>query len=204
MCIDYRLLNGQTQPDVFPLPRIDELLQRLDGATIFSKLDLRDGYHQIGMHGPDRIKTSFTCRYGTFMFNVMPFGLNNAPATFQRAMNQVFFKLLDNGVLCYLDDLLIFSKDVESHKKLLDEVFQLLQVNKLYIKEKKCHLFLNQVNFLGHVVDSRGVSLESGKVDVIRDWPAPTNVNQVQQFLGLCNYYRRFVLRFSEIASPLS
>ena len=152
----------------------------------------------------DKIKTSFSCRYGTYQFNVMPFGLSNAPASFQRMMNKVFFKLLDNGVLCYLDDLLIYSKDIDSHKQLLDEVFTVLQSNKLYIKESKCHLFLKQVNFLGHVVDKHGVALESGKVEVVKAWPIPESVNQVQQFLGLCNYYRRFVLRFSEIASPLT
>ena len=134
----------------------------------------------------------------------MPFGLSSAPSTFQRMMNQVFFELLDNGVLCYLDDLLIYSKTVEEHKILLDKVFSLLQKYKLYIKESKCHLFLEKVNFLGHVVDKNGLSLESGKVDAVSKWPVPQNVTQVQQFLGLCNYYRRFVLRFSEIAGPLT
>lgn len=160
MCIDYRMLNGQTKEDFFPLPRIDELLQRLDGALIFSKLDLRDGYHQIPMAEEDKVKTAFTCRYGTYHFTVMPFGLSSAPSTFQRMMNRVFFELLDNGVLCYLDDLLIYSRTVEEHKVLLDKVFSILQQNKLYIKESKCHLFLESVNFLGHVVSSKGVSLE--------------------------------------------
>ena len=123
MCIDYRMLNAQTRGDVYPLPRIDEMLQRLDGAMVFSKLDLADGYHQIPMAMKDRVKTSFTCRYGTFQFTVMPFGLSTAPSTFQRMMNQVFFKLLDRGVLCYLDDLLIYSKTVKEHQRLLDDVF---------------------------------------------------------------------------------
>ena len=125
------------------------------------------------MYGPDRVKTSFTCRYGTYQFTVMPFGLMTAPATFQRMMNHVFFELLDRGVVVYLDDVLIYSRDVESHKKLLDEVFSLLQKHKLYLKDKKCHLYLERVGFLGHVVDSSGVSMEVGKVDAVRKWPVP-------------------------------
>ncbi len=112
MCIDYRLLNAQTKNDVFPLPRIDELLSRLDGARVFSKLDLRDGYHQVPMTEADKPKTAFTCRYGTYQFTVMPFGLMTAPGTFQRMMNTIFFELLDKGVVIYLDDLLIYSRDV--------------------------------------------------------------------------------------------
>ena len=167
MCIDYRMLNQQTQNDVFPIPRIDEMLQRLDGACIFSKLDMRDGYHQIPMFVDDRQKTAFSCRYGTYQFTVMPFGLSTAPSTFQRMMNSIFFELLDNGVVCYLDDLLIYSRTVAEHKVLLDKVFSILQKYKLYIKESKCHLFLEKVNFLGHVVDRNGLSLESGKVEAV-------------------------------------
>lgn len=131
------------------------------------------------MKPEDRAKTAFTCRYGTYQFTVMPFGLSTAPSTFQRMMNRVFFELLDNGVLCYLDDLLIYSKSVEEHKQLLDKVFSILQRNKLYIKEQKCHLFLEKVNFLGHVVDKNGLSVESGKVDAVSKWPVPQNVTQV-------------------------
>ena len=179
MCIDYRLLNQQSIIDSFPLPRIDELLQRLDGAAVFSKLDLRDGYHQIPMADQDIPKTAFSCRYGTFEFLVMPFGLSGAPGTFQRLMNQVFFELLDEGVVCYLDDLLLYTRTVEQHQQLLDRVFSLLSQNKLFLKESKCHLFLEKVNFLGHVVSSSGVAVEQGKVDAIKQWPTPTNVNEV-------------------------
>ena len=119
-------------------------------------------------------------------------------------MNRIFFDLLDNGVLCYLDDLLIYSRTVDEHLQLLDRVFSLLAKHKLYLKEKKCSLFLKKVNFLGHVVSADGVAMETGKVDVVQKWPTPTTVTHVQQFLGLCNYYRRFILRFSEVASPLT
>ena len=142
MCIDYRMLNQQTVSDSFPLPRIDELLQRLDGSCVFSKLDLRDGYHQIPMKPSDTAKTAFTCRYGTFEFLVMPFGLSNAPSTFQRMMNVLFFELLDAGVVCYLDDLLIYSKTIRDHVLLLNRVFSILAQNKLFLKDSKCHLFL--------------------------------------------------------------
>jgi hypothetical protein len=112
----------------------------------------------------DRVKTSFTCRYGTFQFTVMPFGLSTAPATFQRMMNTIFFEMLDKGVLIYLDDILVYSKTLDEHKKLLDRVFYYLNLNKLYLKEKKCSLFLEKINFLGHVISKDGVSMESGKV----------------------------------------
>jgi hypothetical protein len=153
------------------------LLQRLDGSCIFSKLDLRDGYHQVPIKEADVHKSAFSCRYGTFEFLVMPFGLSSAPATFQRMMNEVFFDLLDAGVVCYLDDLLIYSRSVAEHKALLHKVFALLAKHKLYIKEKKCHLFLEKVNFLGHVVSADGVAVEGGKIDAVRDWPVPESVN---------------------------
>ena len=140
---------------------------------------MRDGYHQIPMKFDDRVKTSFTCRYGTFQFTVMPFGLSTAPATFQRMMNTIFFEMLDLGVLVYLDDVLIYSKTVEEHIILLDKVFALLQKHKLYLKEKKCSLFLETINFLGHVISKHGVSMESGKVSVVESWPVPETVTHV-------------------------
>ena len=179
MCIDYRALNSQTKLDVYPLPRLDELLQRLEGAVIFSKFDMQDGYHQVPMAEPDKVKTAFTCRYGTFQFTVMPFGLSSAPATFQRMMNNIFFELLDEGVVCYLDDLLVYSRSIEEHVLLLDRVFSLLRKHKLFLKESKCSLFLDRVNFLGHVVSSQGVSIESGKVEAVKAWPVPKTVTHV-------------------------
>ena len=130
----------------------------------------------------------------------MPFGLTNAPGTFQRVMNNVFFKLLDKGILVYLDDILIYSRTKEEHVQLLREVFALLKENQLYIKETKCALFLEHVEFLGHVISAQGVSVEQGKIQAVQKWPTPTNVNEVQQFMGLANYYRKFIYKFSEIA----
>ena len=131
------------------------------------------------MRESDRVKTSFTCRYGTYQFTVMPFGLTGAPSMFQRVMNNIFFDLLDKGVLVYLDDVLVYSKTVEEHVRLLDEVFAIFLKYKLYLKESKCSLFMSRVNFLGHVVSAEGVSLESGKVDVVQKWPVPQTVTHV-------------------------
>jgi hypothetical protein len=129
MCIDYRMLNDNTVRDTYPVPRVDELLQRVGGCSVFSKIDLNNAYHQLPMFPTDSHKTAFTCRYGTFEFTVMPFGLMNAPSTFQRVMNNVFMSLLDDGVLVYMDDILVYSKSVSEHKKLLSEVFALLEKN---------------------------------------------------------------------------
>ena len=179
MCIDYRALNNNTVLDKYPLPHIDDLLQRLDGARVFSKLDLRDGYHQLPMAAEDMHKTAFCTRYGQFEFTVMPFGLCNAPATFQHAMHQMLFELLDTCVLVYIDDILIYSKTVAEHKQHLRQVFAFLDKYNFKLKEKKCALFLKSVEFLGYTVTPGGLSVEQGKVDVVRDWPVPNTVNEV-------------------------
>ena len=204
MCIDYRALNSNTIPDSFPLPRIDKLLAQLHGAKVFGKLDLHDGYHQIGVASEDQFKTAFTTRYGSFEWRVMPFGLCNAPSTFQRVMNTTFFDLLDQCVLIYLDDILKYSKSIKQHKSDLSQVFKCLIDNHLFVKESKCSLFLDHVEFLGHVISAKGVSVEPGKVEVVAAWQPPTNLNEVQQFLGLSNYYQKFIKNFSMIARPLT
>ena len=164
MCIDYRQLNSNTVLDSYPLPRIDQLTCQLDGARVFSKIDLNNAYHQLPVAVEDRPKTAFSCRYGTFEFLVMPFGLCNAPSTFQRVMHRVFFDLLDRGVVIYLDDILVYSKDVESHKQLLKRVFQRFDQYKLYVKAEECALFLESVEFLGHKIDKYGLHVVHGKV----------------------------------------
>ena len=135
---------------------------------------------------------------------VMPFGLMNAPGTFQRIMNQVFFDILDKNVIVYLDDILIFTKTEEEHRQILAEVFRRLAHYSLYVKEKKCALFLSQVEFLGHIVTAEGIRVQSGKIDAVKEWPQPRTVTELQQFLGLCNYYRRFIKGYATVAAPLT
>jgi transposase InsO family protein len=204
MCIDYRSLNANTLRNAYPIPRIDDLLDRLLGAQVFSKLDLAAGYHQVQVKEEDRHKTAFRSRYGLFEYTVMPFGLCNAPATFMRAMNEIFHPLLDACVVVYLDDILVFSRNMRDHAKHLRAVLATLRANQFYAKPSKCVFAVPQVDFLGHVVSGSGVHTDPSKTDAIRDWPTPRNMHEVQCFLGLANYYREFVPAFADIAAPLT
>jgi RNase H-like domain found in reverse transcriptase/Reverse transcriptase (RNA-dependent DNA polymerase)/Integrase zinc binding domain/Chromo (CHRromatin Organisation MOdifier) domain/Retroviral aspartyl protease len=204
MCIDYRALNGITIKNSYPLPRIDELFDRLHGAKVFSKIDLRSGYHQIRISDEDVPKTAFRSRYGHFEFLVLPFGLTNAPATFMHLMHSIFRPFLDQFALVFLDDILIYSKDMAEHKQHVRQVLELLRKNKLFAKESKCELFKDRVEFLGHLVDAKGIHMMSDKIDAVTGWPTLTSVADVRSFLGTVGYYRKFVRMFSEIASPLT
>lgn len=204
MCIDYRALNSITVKNKYPLPRVDELFDRLHGAKFFSKIDLRSGYHQIRIHPEDVEKTAFRTRYGHFEFLVLPFGLTNAPATFMHLMHQIFGPHLDSFVLVFLDDILIYSKTLEDHRRHVATVLELLKTNQLYAKESKCELFQTRVEFLGHIVDRDGLHMMEDKVKAITDWPAPKSLEEVRSFLGTIGYYRRFIRMFSEIAHPIS
>jgi len=204
MCIDYRALNRITIKNRYPLPRVDELFDRLRGAKYFSKMDLRSGYHQVRIHPDDIHKTAFRTRYGHYEFLVLPFGLTNAPATFMHLMNSIFRPFLDKFVIVFLDDILIYSRTLAEHKQHVRQVLELLRENRLYANAKKCSFFKESVSFLGHVVSGDGISMEEDKVRAIKEWPAPTNVSGVRSFLGLAGYYRKFVKHFSHIASPLS
>lgn len=203
-CIDYRALNKQTIKDRYPLPNIDELLDRLGHAKYFSKIDLKSGYNQVRIHPDDIPKTAFKTRYGQFEYLVMPFGLTNAPATFQRLMNNLLHDHLDNFVIVYLDDILIFSRTQEEHLRHLQTVLRILKDNKLYAAAKKCAFFKTEIEYLGYLVSANGIRMDPTKVASITNWPTPTSVHDIQSFLGLANFYRRFIKDFSHITRPIT
>ena len=204
MCVDYRGLNKVTRKNSYPLPRIDDLFDQLQGARIFSKIDLRSGYHQVRVAEGDIPKTAFCTRYGHYESLVMPFGLTNAPATFMALMNNIFHPYLDKFILVYLDDILVYSKDMGEHTKHLRLVFQLLREHRLFAKMKKCEFGKTSVEYLGHEISEKRKEVEKEKVKAIMNWREPTCVKDVQSFLGLANYYRKLIKNFSEIAAPLT
>ncbi|KAL0544185.1 hypothetical protein IC582_019298 [Cucumis melo] len=204
LCIDYRELNKVTVKNRYPLPRIDDLFDQLQGATVFSKIDLRSGYHQLRIKDEDVPKTAFRSRYGHYEFIVMSFGLTNAPAVFMDLMNRVFREFLDTFVIVFIDDILIYFKTEAEHEEHLRMVLQTLRDNKLYAKFSKCEFWLKQVSFLGHVVSKDGVSVDPAKIEAVTGWTRPSTVSEVRSFLGLAGYYRRFVENFSRIATPLT
>ncbi|KAD6454277.1 hypothetical protein E3N88_08983 [Mikania micrantha] len=204
MCIDYRELNKVTIKNRYPLPRIDDLFDQLQGSRHFSKIDLRSGYHQLRIHEDDIPKTAFRTRYGHYEFLVMPFGLTNAPAVFMDLMNRVCKPYLDKFVIVFIDDILIYSQNEEDHKQHLKLVLQLLAKEKLYAKFSKCEFWLKEVHFLGHVVNDKGIQVDPSKIEAVEKWEAPTTPTEIRQFLGLAGYYRRFIENFSKIAKPLT
>jgi hypothetical protein len=204
LCIDYRQLNKVTVRNKYPLPRIDDLFDQLEGAACFSKIDLRSGYHQLRIKEGDVPKTAFRTRYGHYEFLVMPFGLTNAPAAFMDLMNRVFKPFLDKFVIVFIDDILVYSKSEEEHAQHLRMVLQKLREHQLYAKLSKCDFWLDKVHFLGHVVTKDGISVDPKKIEAVENWPRPTNVHEIRSFLGMAGYYRRFVQDFSKIAAPLT
>ncbi|TYK11888.1 ty3-gypsy retrotransposon protein [Cucumis melo var. makuwa] len=204
LCIDYRELNKVTVKNIYPLPRIDDLFDQLQGATVFSKIDFRSGYHQLRIKDGNVSKTAFRSIYGHYEFIVMSFGLTNAPAMFMDLMNRVFREFLDTFVIVFIDDILIYSKTEAEHEEHLRMVLQTLRDNKLYAKFSKCEFWLKQVSFLSHVVSKAGVSVDPTKIEAVTSWPRPSTVSEVRSFLGLAGYYRRFVENFSRIATPFT
>ncbi|RVW68549.1 Retrovirus-related Pol polyprotein from transposon 17.6 [Vitis vinifera] len=204
LCIDYRKLNRVTVKNKYPLPRIDDLFDQLKGAKYFSKIDLRTRYHQLRVRKEDVPKTAFRTRYGHYEFLVMPFGLTNAPTAFMDLMNRVFCAYLDQFVIVFMDDILIYSRSLEEHKQHLVTTLRTLRRHQLYGKLDKSEFWITVVNFLGHVVSVAGIAVDHSKVEVVQEWQRPTNVFEVRSFLGLVGYYRRFMEDFSSITAPMT
>ncbi|KAJ9516842.1 hypothetical protein QJQ45_027257 [Haematococcus lacustris] len=204
MCLDYRQLNKITIRDQYPLPRIDDLFIKLSGCTVFSSLDLQAGYNQIRITPEDVPKTAFRTPDGHYQFKVLSFGLCNAPATFQRVMNDAFAPVLNQCALVYLDDILVMSKSVDEHLKHLRKVFDLLRLNKLFAKQSKCEFMRTTLKFLGHVIFAGAIAVDPEKIKSISSWPVPQSLQQLQSFLGAANFVRKFVHNFSVLAAPLT
>jgi hypothetical protein len=204
LCIDYCTLNVVTIKNKYPLPRIDVLFDQLVRAKVFSKIDLRSGYHQIKIRASDILKTAFSTRYGLYEFLVMSFGLTNAPAYFMYLMNSIFMPELDKFVVVSIDDILMYSKNEEEHAGHLHVVLQRLREHHLYAKLSKCDFWLKEIKFLGHTISQEGIAVDPDKVQEVMNWKPPTTVRQIQSFLGLAGYYRRFILDFSRIAKPIT
>lgn len=202
MCVDFRTLNKIVKPVSFPLPLIDDILCLLGKARYFTALDLKSGYWQVQLDEKSKEKTAFACHKGLFQFNRMPFGLSNAPAVFQELMNIVLQGKEDFSI-AYLDDILIFSETAEKHLEHIQEVFDRLRKHGLKLKLKKCSFFQEQTEYLGFIINEKGVKPDPKKVAAIRQLPAPTSVREIRGFIGMCSYYRRFIPNFSQIAEPL-
>ncbi|GKB03705.1 putative reverse transcriptase domain-containing protein [Tanacetum coccineum] len=204
MCIDYRELNKLTVKNRYPLPRIDDLFDQLQGSSIYSKIDLRSGYHQLRVREEDIPKTAFRTRYGHYEFRVMPFGLTNAPAVFMDLMNRVCKPYLDKFVIVFIDDILIYSRNEKEHEEHLKTILELLKKEELYAKFSKCEFWINTVKFLGHVIDNSGIHEDPAKIKAVKNWASLTTHSKIRQFLGLAGYYRRFIKGFSKIAKPMT
>ncbi|GKC27660.1 putative reverse transcriptase domain-containing protein [Tanacetum coccineum] len=203
MCIDYRELNKLTIKNRYPLPKIDDLFNQLQGSHYFSKIDLRSGYHQLRVHEDDILKTVFRTRYGHFEFTIMPFGLTT-PTVFIDLMNRVCRPYLNKFVIVFIDDILVYSKTQEEHKVHLGLVLELLKEDKLYAKFYKCEFWLREVHFLGHVINGGGIHVDPSKIEVVKNWKAPRTLFEVRSFFGLAWYYHRFIEDFSKIAKSFT
>ena len=202
-CVDYRRINSLTRKDAHPLPRIDDTLDALSGAKWFSTIDLASGYWQVEVEPSDREKTAFATPFGLHQFRVMPFGLCNAPSTFQRLMELVLAGLHWSTCLVYLDDIIIYSRTIDDHLKHLQEVLERLRAAGLKLKPSKCYLLQKSVHYLGHIISEHGVATDPQKTHCVKQWPIPMCVAELRQFLGLATYYRKFVRNFAQVASPL-
>lgn len=198
------LLVKITVPDKFPIPIIDELLDELKGVIMFTKLDLKSRYHQSRILAADEHKTTFRTHEGHYEFKVMPFGLSDAPFTFQALMNEVFHEQLGKFMLVFFDDILTYSHYLTTHLKHLEVVLTILKENQLVINLKKCTFAQSRIECLGHVISKEGMQADPNKIESMVQWPWPTNVKSLRGFLGLTRHYRRFVKNYGKIASPLT
>jgi hypothetical protein len=197
-------LNAVTVKNTYTLPRIDILFDQLTGAKVFSMVDLRSGYHQIKIRLEDVPNTAFSTRYGLYEYLVMSFGLTNAPAHFMYLMNSVFMPKLDKFVVVFIDDILIYSNSEEEHAQHLRVILQRFRDHQLYAKFSKCAFWLKKVPFLGHVISTEGIAVDSSKIQEVLDWKSPKSVTQIRSFLGLAGYYCRFIPNFSKITKPMT
>jgi RNase H-like domain found in reverse transcriptase/Reverse transcriptase (RNA-dependent DNA polymerase)/Integrase zinc binding domain/Chromo (CHRromatin Organisation MOdifier) domain/Integrase core domain len=204
LCVDYRGLNKLTVKNRYPLPLINEMLDRFAGAMFFTKLDMREGYHRLRMAKGEEWKTAFRCRYGLYEYRVMPFGLCNAPGTFQHLVNDTFREYLDDFLCAYLDDLLIYSKTLKEHKRHVRQVLERCQKAGLHLKLEKCVFHAKEVPFVGFLVSDTGIRMDPAKVKAVTEWPQPQSVHDIQVFLGFANFYRRFIDNYSDIVKPLT
>jgi len=204
LCVDYRALDRITIPNRYPLPLMQELQDRVQGARWFTKMDLKNGFHLIRVREGDEWKTAVRTRYGLFEFEVMPFGLTNAPSTFQDMMNHIFSDMLDVGVLAYMDDILIYADTEERHDNTVREVLRRLQENGLAVSPEKCVWKTQEVEFLGYIIGQEGIKMSQEKVEAVLSWQRPNSLTEVQSFLGFANFYRRFIQDYSRVARPLT
>jgi len=204
LCVDYRQLNKVTIKSRYPLPRIGDLMDQLVGAEVFSKIDLRSGYHQLRVKAEDISKTAFRTRYGHYEYFVMPFGVTNVLGVFMEYMNRILHPFLDRFVVVFIDDILVYSKSQEEYVEHLGIVLRLLKENKLFAKLSKCEFWLREVSFLGQVILKGDIEVDPSKVDAVLQWESPKSVFEIRSFLGLAGYYRRFIEGFSKLALPLT